>query len=106
MTTSQKLHDVCIQDPRREAAYFLTSSDLRNYEVDAATAASEGPYITFVLTDESLIDTMLDVDVAASTEPDILIRDLDGDKQFLVRFPELKKFQIDRPSDHPVAKDP
>ncbi|MGH3622116.1 MAG: hypothetical protein ACRDQ5_10050 [Sciscionella sp.] len=104
MTISQKLLDVCIQDPRRETAYFLTSSDLRDYEVDEATVESERNYVTFALTDESLIDTMPDVDPAASTEPDILIRNLDSDMQFLVRFSELKKFEIDRPSDHPVAK--
>lgn len=105
MTLSQKLHDVCIQDPRRRTAYFLTSSDLRDYEVDEVSAAvAEGAYITFALTDESLIDTIADADPVASAEPNILIRDLDNDTQFLIRFSELKKFQIDRPSDHPVAK--
>ncbi len=47
---------------------------------------------------------MPDVDPLASAEPNVLIRDLDSDTHYMIRFPELKKFEIDRPSDHPVAK--
>ncbi|GAB3475451.1 hypothetical protein [Amycolatopsis cihanbeyliensis] len=104
MTTSQKLRDICIQDPRRETAYFLTSSDLHDYEVDAAAAASDQPYVTFALTDESLIDAMPDINPLTSAEPNVLIHDLDSDTHYMIRFSELKKFEIDRPSDHPVAK--
>jgi hypothetical protein len=101
LLASQRLRDVCIQDPRRQTAYLLTAEDLKQYE---ATGRRSGQFVTFTLTQDALFDMVPDHDPVDTAEPDVLIRDLDADVDYYVPFDSLKRHEIERPADHPVAK--
>lgn len=104
MLASEKLRDVCIQDPRHQTAYLLKANDLEQYRVIDSPTERSGRFVTFTLTDEALFDSVPDHDPVAAIDPDVLIRDLDNDIEYYVQFDSLARHEIERPADHPVAK--
>lgn len=104
MLASDRLRDVCIQDPRRQTAYLVPAEELAPYRINHGPADCTGQFVTFTLTDDSLFDTVPFQEPIATTEPDVLIRDLDANTEYYIPFENLKRHEIERPGDHPVAK--
>lgn len=104
MLARDRLRDVCIQDPRRQTAYLLPTEALAPYRISHRPVDCAGQFVTFTLTDDSLFDTVSIQEPTAKTEPDVLIRDLDADTEYYIPFESLKRHEIERPGDHPVAK--
>lgn len=104
MLASEKLRDVCIQDPRHETAYLIKAEDLEQFRVSDSPTARSGQFVTFTLTEEALFDSVPDHEPVEAIDPDVLIRDLDNDVEYYVPFGSLAHHEIERPSDHPVAK--
>lgn len=104
MLASDRLRDVCIQDPRRQTAYLVPAEALAPYRINHRPVHCTGQFVTFTLTEDSLFDTVPLQEPIATTEPDVLIRDLDADTEYYIPFESLNRHEIERPSDHPVAK--
>lgn len=105
MLAQEKLRDVCIQDPRNETAYLVPASALPEFRVDSLEDEVRTHSVTFVVSDESLFDTLPDPSVAlASSQSDVIIRNNDTSTEFHFTFEQLRRFEIDRPNVHPDAK--
>lgn len=104
MFASNRLRDVCIQDPRRQTAYLIPAEALEPYRISHPPVDCAGKFVTFTLTEDSLFDTVPLQQPIATTEPDIFIRDLDADTGYYIPFESLQPHEIKRPGDHPVAK--
>ncbi len=90
--------NILIQDPARECAYFIGSSELKKHEVTAETWAklNDGT-VTFVIPNGELVDEIPPYLRNPELAPSVLVRFGQGQAAYFLSFEELQHYTICQP---------
>ena len=89
---------VLIQDPARECAYYVGSTELQKHEVTPETWAKlNDSTVTFVIPNGDLVDEIPAYLRNPELNPTVLIRFGQGKSAFFLSFEDLQAYKISQP---------
>ncbi len=97
---SVEAHDVFIQDPVRECAYYVSCTNLSRFRADSNTWPQiDAGTVTFVIPGADLVHETPPFRQSGDVLPSVLIQDPINNVSYFLSFNDLQEFRVDHPVD-------
>lgn len=95
VSVDEALPDVLIQDPMRGCAYLIRADQLMAYRTGVSSWEHvDGRTVTFVISEDELLDEVPPFIQTASDSPSVLIQFPAGSASYFLSFEQLRAFEI------------